>query len=163
MAASAAFVEVKRRPNGTEQAFGCTLVAYDGRTALVRYIYERDFRWQDYLLPRGGRTDAWFWRDRRYLLYRMYAADGAHILDRFDVVDDVRLGRGGVAYRDLYLDVWVDGAGAAHLDDEDELAEAVAAGLLSPAEAAEAERVARMLLRRHAQIIAAAAAWTEAR
>jgi hypothetical protein len=48
----------------------------------------------------------------------------------------------GTLSRDLVLDVWVGPDRRAHRKDEDELAAAVAAGALTPAEAAAAERSA---------------------
>lgn len=150
------FVEVKRRPDGREEAFPCSLLAYRGGVAVARYEFRSDFSWQGFALPRGGFTRAWYWRGRHYLLYRMYGRGGEHILDRFDVIDSVRLRRDGVAYRDLYLDVWAGPGGIAHIDDEDELAGALAAGLVTAAEAALAARTARYIVRNLARIIAGA-------
>ncbi len=162
MGADRPFLELKRYPDGAEMAYDCSLVAYDGRAAAVRYVYEREAVWHEHRLPVGGRTYAWYWRGRRYLLYRMYGPDGDHIVDRFDVVDRLRLRRDGVEFRDLYLDVWIDGAGVARLDDERELAEAVAGGLLTPDEAAAAHRTARLLLRGQARLIGEAERWLAA-
>ena len=145
--------EHKRRPDGREETYHCTLVAYDGRRLIARYLYEQDFQADGRRLPKGGWTIAWYWRHRRYLLYRMYGPDGTHIADRFDVIDQVRLGADRVNYRDLYLDMWVDGAPPV-LEDEAELDVAEASGLLSPTEALSARRTGQLLLRRHRQIIA---------
>ncbi len=155
------FIETKRYPDGREARFDCSLVAYDGRTAVARFVYERGFVWQGHVLPRGGYTLAWFWRGRRYLLYRMFDGDGRRILDRFDVVDGLRLGRGGVDYRDLYLDVWSDHDGVVRVDDEDELAAAEAARLVSAAEAQDARRIAARLVREQKRIIAKTQRWFE--
>lgn len=145
--------EHKRRPDGREETYHCTLVAYDGRRLIARYVYEQDFHADGRRLPKGGWTIAWYWRHRRYLLYRMYAPDGAHIADRFDVIDQVRLRADRASYRDLYLDMWVDGPAPA-LEDEAELDAAEANGLLTPTEALNARRTGRLLLRRHRRIIA---------
>lgn len=156
------FLETKRRPDGREETYACELVHYGGRFAVARYVYVQDFVADGRVLPKGGWTLAWYWRSRPYLLYRMYGPDGHHIADRFDVIDHVSLRRGGVGYRDLYIDMWVDSP-ATRLEDEDELAAAEARGLLKAAEAEEARRTGRLLLRNHRRIIKDAAGTLDAR
>lgn len=150
------FIEIKHRPDGRVESFHCALLSYAGRYALVRYTYESEFAWQGFVFRPGGFTRAWYWRNRPYLLYRMYGADGEHIVDRFDVIDRVTLRRSRCEYRDLYLDVWIGPDGIAHLDDEDELLEAESSGVITRDEAEGARHAARLLLRNHRRIIAAA-------
>jgi predicted RNA-binding protein associated with RNAse of E/G family len=72
-------------------------------------------------------------------------------------VDEVRISRGRIEYLDLLLDLWVDPEGHARLEDEDDVTEYAARGLLSPERLALIERTRRHLVARHRRIIEAAA------
>ncbi|MSQ36015.1 MAG: DUF402 domain-containing protein [Dehalococcoidia bacterium] len=140
-------VEVKRRLDGSEARFGCELVARTASALVVRYRF-RDA---------GGPVDSygWFWPRRPYLCYYMVRPrTGRLVAVRFDVVRDVELGAPGeVRYRDLLLDLWVRD-GVATWEDDDELAAATAAGLLTFADRARIERARRTLARGHVRIAA---------
>lgn len=98
-------------------------------------------------------TFGFFWRDRTYDLYRMMSADGRLLRHRFDVVTDVRIGPGRIEYLDLLLDVLVDPGGEPRVEDEDEVEEAAAAGLLPPDRLSLIDRTRRHLLAQHASIV----------
>jgi hypothetical protein len=57
-----------------------------------------------------------------------------------------------VRYTDLLLDLWVEG-GIARWEDEDEVAEAAAAGRLDAADLARIERGRQLLVRRHRAVV----------
>ncbi len=141
-------VEVKRRLDGSEARFACELVARPPAALVACYRF-RDA---------GGPVDSygWFWPRRPYLCYYMVRPrTGRLVAVRFDVVRDVALGvPGEVRYTDLLLDLWVRD-GVATWEDDDELAAAAAAGLLTPHDRARIERARRTLARGHARIAAA--------
>ena len=107
--------------------------------------FERD----GFTFPRGSSTYGFFWKRRRYVMYRMLDPQGQLVANRFDVVEDVHLGEREVSYRVLLLDIWIDAAGVVHVADEDEVANARRTGALSDAQLARIERTHALLLRRH--------------
>ena len=143
-------VEVKRRLDGSEQRFDCELVH---RTPwLVAVLFRVRRPWGD---APAAALDSYglFWRRRPYNCYYMVRPGGDEaVVTRFDVVRDVDLDvPGEVRYLDLLLDLRVD-AGVARWEDEDEVAEAVAAGLLSPSDRARIARARAVLECGHARI-----------
>jgi hypothetical protein len=143
-------VEVKRLVDGREQRFRCELVGATRSVAVLLYRLRR---------PRAGLpapllSYGFYWPRRPYLCYRFVRpADGVEVARRFDVVGRVELvatpaggGPAELRFDDLVLDLWVrPGAGPRGTDelrweDEDELREAIADGLLSPAYIARVER-----------------------
>jgi hypothetical protein len=145
-------IEVKRHLDGRVERFGCRLVARERHLAVLRFDHERRRMAGGFALPAGGRTYGFFWPRRPYVLYRIVGPDGALILHRFDVVEGVRLSEGEVSYLDLLLDVLVDPAGSARVEDEDHVKEYARRGLLSKAQRERIERAKALLLRRHGVI-----------
>ncbi|MEX1253637.1 MAG: DUF402 domain-containing protein [Dehalococcoidia bacterium] len=142
-------IEVKRHLDGRVERFACRLVARERRVAVLRFDHQRRRTAGGFELPAGGRTYAFLWPRRSYVLYRILGPDGALILHRFDVVEGVRLGDGEVSYLDLLLDVLVDPAGRVRVEDEDHVADFARRGLLSKARQARIERAKTLLRRRH--------------
>ena len=161
-------VEVKRPLDGSEQRFRCELVRATPSMAVLLYRLRR---------PRAGLpapllSYGFYWPRRPYLCYRFVRpGDGVEVASRFDVVGRVELvaappggGPAELRFDDLILDLWVrPGAGPRGADelrweDEEELREALDAGLLSPADAARVERARATLTHTHRRIIRGAAA-----
>jgi hypothetical protein len=149
-------LEVKRFPQGRQETYRCQALAMGPRLAVLLFPHLSERRAGGFVFPVGGRTYGFFWARRHYLLYALYGPDGGLIAHRFDVVDEVRLRPGRVEYLDLALDVWVDPAGRAWTEDEDEVAELASQGLLSAQRLALIERTKRLLLSRHLRIVAEA-------
>jgi predicted RNA-binding protein associated with RNAse of E/G family len=144
--------EVKRHLDGRVERFACRLVAREPDVAVLRFDHRRRRVAGGFVLPAGGRTYGFFWPRRPYVLYRITGPDGALILQRFDVVEGVRLGEREVSYLDLLLDVLVDPSGHVRVEDEDHVADYARRGLLSKARRARIERATAVLLRRHTAI-----------
>jgi predicted RNA-binding protein associated with RNAse of E/G family len=87
----------------------------------------------------------------------MTGPDARPIADRFDIVEDVRLGEREVSYLDLLVDIWVAPDGTVLVEDEDEVEDHVRRGLLSTAQRQRIERTAALLKRQHRRIIREAA------
>lgn len=152
-----AVTEVKRFLDGHTESFQCEALAVGAGAAVVRFRHRQGRTAGGFHLPAGSVTYGFFWRGRHYTLYRFVGPDGRLIAHRFDVVDEVRISRRRIEYLDLLLDLWVDPEGHARLEDEDDVTEYAARGLLSPERLALIERTRRHLLARCRRIIEAAA------
>ncbi len=146
-------VEVKRYLDGSEQRFDCELV-YSTRWLAVA-LYHVDRQGPEALL---AELDSYglFWRRRPYNCYYMVRPGSTEAaITRFDVVRDVEFEAGDevkeVRYVDLLLDLRVQG-GIACWEDEDEVAKAVAAALLSPSDLIRIARARAVLGRRHGRV-----------
>jgi hypothetical protein len=147
------YQERKRGLTGPERAFECESLMVSPRLAIVRYVFRSPFSAGGNRFEAGGYTEGFFWRNRNYNLYHILDKDGQPVADRFDVVDHVSIQPNGVRYDDLLLDVWLYPDGRAIVEDEDEVAEAIAAGALSVARQSIIERTRDLLLQRGRQIV----------
>ncbi len=149
--------EVKRHIGGREDRFELGLVLQRPHLVIGSYEHPRSRRSGGFTFEHGALSYGFFWRRRPYVMYRMLDASGNLIAHRFDVVENVRLAEQTVSYTDLLLDLWVDSDGNAHLEDENEVADAERNGLLSRAQLDRIERTKDLLLRRHKAIAGEAA------
>lgn len=154
-------LEVKRHLDGRHEVFTCQALAMTTERAIVRFVNPQPVGTDPspgsgLALPAGTATTAFFWRRRHYNLYRFLAPDGRLLGHRFDVVDDVRLGRGRIEYLDLLLDVRMDADGRLWVEDEDEVAEYAARGLLTPQQVALIQRTGHYITLNYERIIAGA-------
>lgn len=145
-------IEVKRRLDGRTSRFACALVLRRPHVVVLRYENKRTYRTAHTRIAAGSHTYGFFWKRRPYQLYRVVGPEGALIAHRFDVVEDVCLEERQVSYLDLLLDVWVDASGRAWVEDDDEVADYVRRGALTPAQHERIERTRALLLRRHGAI-----------
>lgn len=149
--------EVKRHLDGRVERFACALVLRRPHLTVVRFTHARARSAGGFAIPRGSHTDGFFWARRPYCLYRMWRPDGSHIADRFDVLEDCRIGGREVSYLDLLVDVWVAPDGSVTVEDEDEVTDHLRRGLLSKAQRGRIARTQALLLRGHRRIIREAA------
>lgn len=126
------------------------------RLAIVRFVHSGSRTAGEFVFPAGSVTIGFFWAGRHYNLYRITGPDGAVIVYRFDVVDAVRITATHVSYTDLLLDLWVTPDGRLHVEDEEEVRAAEAAGLLSARRRQIIARTRAWLTRAHPRIIAEA-------
>lgn len=145
--------ETKVTLDGLQQTFECGVIALSPRLVIVRFEHPASRRAGEFLIPAGSITYGFFWPGRHYNLYRFTASDGSVIVYRFDVVDGVRITPGRVRYTDLLLDAWLTVTGDIRFEDEEEVAAAEAAGILSPRRRAIIARTRRLLARAHARIV----------
>ena len=147
---SPTIIEVKRHLDGREERFETELV-YRARDSLVVLYRMPGSRW--------GPIDSYgcYWAGRTYVCYHMVRAEGApdagrEVATRFDVAREIEITDGEVRFLDLLLDCWVED-GVARWEDEDEVAEALRAGRIGPADAAYIERARRTLEQGHGRIV----------
>lgn len=163
--AGAPVVEVKRRVDGSEERFRCELVVATPSVAVILYRLRRSRAG----LPAPLLSYGFFWPRRSYLCYRFVRpSDGVEVASRFDVVGRVELvaappggGPAELRFDDLLLDLWVrPGAGPGGRDDliwedEEELREALASGLVTSSAGDRVERARGILIRNHRRLRAA--------
>jgi hypothetical protein len=154
------YIETKRTLDGRVQRFRTQLLLRTPRFVAVRYALSSGppFTLGGFVIPPGSYSTGFFWRDRAYNLYHFTRADGTPVADRFDVVERVRIGRDGVEFTDLLLDLLVSPLGEARFEDEDEVEQAHEQGLIDAVQRALIDRTARHLARHHKRIIAEALA-----
>src|SRR5438128_1072458 len=119
--------EIKRRLNGSHQEFLCDLIYRDDEAMIIRWQSTGKYA------AIASMSEGYYWEDRHYLIYRMFR-EGALYGHRFDVCRDVRFGPDTVEFTDLFLDFFVTPDGELQIHDEDEVAEAIATGVVSPAD-----------------------------
>ena len=142
--------EVKRHLDGREERFETEFV-YRARGALTVLYRMPESPW--------GPVDSYgcYWVDRTYVCYHMVRPEGApdagrEVVTRFDVARDIEITEDEVRFRDLLLDLVVEG-GAPHWEDEDEVEQAAESGLLTRADAAYVVRARRTLEQGHGRIV----------
>ena len=149
--------EVKRHLQGDALRFDCELVLRRPQLLVVLFRHRGGRSAGGFSIPRGSRTQGFFWRRRPYVLYRIVRPDGGLIAHRYDIVTDVRLGEREVSYFDLLLDIWIAPDGTVRVEDEHEVAGHARRGLLSRAQVAAIGRARALVLRRHAAVAREAA------
>ncbi len=152
----AVFREIKRSIDGRERSFDCTAIAVTSRVAIVKWVFPGPMTIDGRRFEPGGWTEGFFWRARSYNLYHIVGPDGEPVADRFDVIDHVRIAPDGVRYDDLLLDLWLFPDGRVHVEDEEEVQEALAGGLLTERRLALVRCTEQLLLRRGRRIVDAA-------
>lgn len=147
------FREIKRHVNKPDEVYVCELIARGPDWVLLKYVSQRDWILAGTWLPEGSATLALYRRGAEWVLWRISAPDGLVLGHVFHVCTDVEIGEAEVSYRDLLLDVWVDGQGRVTMLDEDEVAACVATGALTLARAATIADAGRRIGRNPAKLI----------
>ena len=130
--------ETKRRLNGTSQTFECDLIYRNGEAMVIKYESKGQYR------AFANVSEGYYWEGRNYLIYKMFR-DGELVGHRFDVCRDVTFGPNSVDWTDLILDFFLTPAGDLQVHDEDELHEAVNAGVVTPEDQAIIARTRTLL------------------
>lgn len=115
------FVEVKVRPDGTQQAFRCELVARSTNGVVLRYVTQTPWRVDDLELRPGTVTYGYFWADRPYNVYHWVTPDGRTLGTYVNLSGAVRIERDRLTWLDLAGDVLVRPGRAPQVLDEEEL------------------------------------------
>lgn len=144
--------EIKRHLNGAQQVFYCDLVYLGQEAAIIRYTAT-----EDPYKAVAAVSEGYYWQGKNYLMYKLFDEFGGLVGYRFDVCRDVRIESGQVEWTDLYLDAFVSPGGDIRVDDEAEVAEAVARGELTAADQAIIQRTRALLETEYRRIIEEAA------
>ncbi len=127
--------EIKHRLNGAQQTFYCRLLYRDEDVMIIRFRAT-----EDPFLAVARTSEGYFWKSRHYLMYKMFNQYDDLVGHRFDICKDVHFGHDSIDWTDLVLDFFVDPTGTLHIEDEDELADMLANGIMT---AQDGEIVAR--------------------
>ena len=123
-------IETKRTLSGETKTYRCELLHFESGFGILRYVIDQEYDIQDLKLAPGDETIALYWEGRPYTLYvwrRHAAQDTAYY---FNIADRIALTPQEFIWRDLAVDILVDGSGRVHVLDEDELPSGLDAGLL---------------------------------
>jgi len=123
--------EIKRHKNKPEQRFLCDLARAEPGHIVIVYHAATAGRIADIDIAPGSTTIAHYWQNGGYVLWRMFAADRSPVGTLFHICASTDIQETIVSYDDLILDIWITPEGAARVLDEDELAEAIKAGLVT--------------------------------
>ncbi len=150
----APWIERKRKPDGSERRYRCTLEYASPALVVLRFVMREGGEAFDtpVAIPPGSISHGYFWRARPYTVYRMRAG-GRIIAHRFDAATGVRFREGEVAYDDLALDWWLTPAGALIEEDREEFEALCAVGAFSPARLRAAARAERAIARADARLL----------
>jgi len=143
--------EIKRKLDGREMAFDCDLIYRDDDAMVIRYESKGNFA------RIATMSEGYYWQGRNYLIYKMFR-DGELVGHRFDVCRDVTFGPDCVEWTDLDLDFFLTPEGELQVHDEDEVAEAIAVGLLNSDDQQIIKRTRQLLTDEHQRIVSEAAA-----
>jgi hypothetical protein len=122
-------IETKLTLSGETKTYRCELLHFGSGFGVLRYVIDREYDVHGVGLAPGDETFALYWEDRPYTLYiwRRRTADAP--VYYFNIADRISLTPREFIWRDLTVDILVDGGGA-HVLDEDELPSGIDAELL---------------------------------
>jgi len=113
-------IEIKRRLNGTEARFPCTLMGRTAEWAALRYVLPGPAMVGGLALPAGAETIAHYWTRRPYTAYHWLDRDGRTLGIYLNAAADVEIGDGVVRWLDLALDVLITARDHVQVLDDDE-------------------------------------------
>ena len=124
--------EIKHRPGKNSQTWQCEVVGTGSGEIHIRYVSDRDYTVGETFLPAGTVTDAVYWSDRPYHVWRFTTPDGTVQGYRFDICTDTRFDDDMLEWTDLLLDLWIPMGGEPVWQDGEEFVQAAENGVLSP-------------------------------
>jgi len=153
----AKITEIKRHLDGRVERFVCEAVEINPQRAILHHVARRDKPLRDgpLYLPAGEiHTWALFWKERPYLIYRFASSNGVLLGDRFDICEEVRIGREEISWVDLLLDLWV-GPSRRKIEvlDEGEVEAYFSRGWLKESQRLLIEETKRRLLRGYREVL----------
>ena len=145
--------EIKRHKNKHEQRFLCDLALREQDHIVLIYHASSAGRVADIDIAPGSTTIAHYWQSGGYVLWRMFAADRTHVGTLFHICANTDIQETSVSYDDLILDIWITPQEIARVLDEDELADAIKAGLVTNDEQSWIEKQKQIILADYSAII----------
>ena len=145
--------EIKRHKNKPEQRFLCDLALREKDHIVLVYHAETAGRIADIDIAPGSTTIAHYWQSGGCVLWRMFAADRTLVGTLFHICNNTDIQETSVSYDDLILDIWITPQEIARVLDEDELADAIKAGLVTNDEQNWIEQQKKIILSGYSAII----------
>ena len=145
--------EIKRHKNKPDQRFLCDLALRAQDHIVLLYHASSAGRIADIDVAPGSTTIAHYWQNGGYVLWRMFAADRTLVGTLFHICSNTAIKKQTVSYDDLIVDIWITPQGIARVLDEDELADAINAGLVTDDELKWIEQQKNIILTDYSDII----------
>lgn len=114
-------LEKKLTLSGDVQTYSCELVSLRDGVGILRYVIDREYDVAGYRLAPGDVTLAVYWEGRPYTLYVWFRKGRRDRAWYFNIADSVALAPREFTWRDLAVDILVDGSGGVQVLDEHEL------------------------------------------
>ncbi len=114
-------IEQKVLLSGELHEYHCELVLLTDTFGVLRYVIDREYHLDGITLYPGEVTLAFYWTNRPYTLYSWRHNKPGQELYYFNIADRVSLSQAKFAWRDLVVDILIDGHENAHILDEDDL------------------------------------------
>ncbi len=113
--------EIKHTLSGDTQTYSCDLLQYKPGFGILRYVIDREYSVADYKLFPRDVTYGLYWEDRPYTLYVWDLTRINSKLYYFNVADSISLLPEEFVWRDLTVDVLIDGGNRIRVLDEQDL------------------------------------------
>ena len=140
MAAPHTVREIKYRPGKEPQEWVCEVIDMDPpRWARLRYVTDQPYVIEGIELPVGTVTDAMYWKDRPYHVWKFTGPDGKQLGYRFDVCTNTFIWPEKLIWTDLEADLYISPDGRPHWQDVDDMTQLVQLEHLGQEEFAAAE------------------------
>jgi predicted RNA-binding protein associated with RNAse of E/G family len=146
-------IEHKLHYNKPDQTFVCDLLRAAPGTVLLRYVTTQPYTVAGEQMTPGSSTLGLYHDGDHHVFWKMLRPDGSLHGYLIHLCEPIRLHHDQVVYRDLMLDVWYQPPHPPRLLDEDDLADALAAGTINEEKAAEARSAAANVLSRLPEIV----------
>ena len=121
-------IEKKTLLSGETKTYRCELLHFGSGFGVLRYVIDREYDVHGVVLAPGDETIALYWEDRPYTLYVWRRQAARDTVFYFNIADQISLTPQEFIWRDLAVDILVDGRGV-HVLDEHELPAALDADL----------------------------------
>lgn len=112
--------ETKITLSGEINTYPCELVSLNNGFGVLRYVIDRAYDVHGVELAPGDETIALYWEDRPYTVYIWHRRTAETPVYYFNIADRISLTPQKFIWRDLAVDILVDGRGV-HVLDEHEL------------------------------------------
>jgi hypothetical protein len=112
--------ELKHTLSGKAQTYLCEQLTYEPGFGVLRYVIDREYDVSGHRLAPGDVTIALYWEDRPYTLYVWDLGERGRLF-YFNIADSIKLRSGEFSWRDLTIDVLIDGRGGVSVLDEEDL------------------------------------------
>jgi predicted RNA-binding protein associated with RNAse of E/G family len=114
-------LEKKILLSGEVKTYDCRLLHCEEHVGILSHVIDREYDVNGTKLLPGDLTCAVFWPERPYTLYTWNLPRMGRTLYYFNIADSISLSPREFIWRDLVVDILIDGNGAPRMLDEHEL------------------------------------------
>ncbi|HHT51313.1 MAG TPA: DUF402 domain-containing protein [Eubacteriaceae bacterium] len=114
-------IEEKINYDGKIDRVKCLLLRKSTKEVVLLYRISKKYKTDEFALPIGSFTIAYYYFDKPYNLYHWISPQGESLGYYFNIVKDVHMSNNVLYYKDLIIDILVDNDLTHHILDLDEL------------------------------------------